>query len=348
MVHQVLDGLAPGEIRSYRLRRGLCSRSLRTFAGFSSKRSARRAISASKLLVGRLDGLLGDDGTDRGVGRTALAHPSRKPATNVSWSCPVASRYCMMLMPWGSRRCWRSCSLRSISCATSGPRLDRHEIRGGLEHLVRTASCACTLAYISSRLRASPRSSSIVSNSLTSEAHSSSASGSTFFFASFTSTRNDTRSAWAHPRRRARPGQLVVELEDVAGLLPAQLLIELLDDRSRPDLVEEVRRAQRVDGLAVDGALDVDLCVVAVGQGVRGVLEVGEALTQGVDLFVDRLIVDCRARDLDGERVVAGHLDDRAHLDDGVELDVASSSPAVMSISGGAMTSMSSACTASA
>ena len=70
----------------------------------------------------------------------------------------------------------------------------------------------------------SSRSASTVSNSLTSATHSSVSSGSTFFLVSFTSTRKETAS----PGLLAEAlGQLVVEEEDVAGLLAVQLLVEL-------------------------------------------------------------------------------------------------------------------------
>ena len=99
--------------------------------------------------------------------------------------------------------------------------------------------------------------------------------------------------------------------------------------------------------LAVDVARDVDRRVVVVDERDVGVGEVGEAVAQRVDLLVDVLVGRPRAS---GPRPAARRsrqLDQRAHLDDGVELDVAVSSPAVISISGGAITSTSSRWTAS-
>ena len=90
-------------------------------------------------------------------------------------------------------------------------------------------------------------------------------------------------------------GQRVVELEDVAGALAVQLLVELRHDDARPDLVEVVGGGEALDRLVVDVALDVDLGVVAVGERRVGVLEVGEALAERVDLAVDRLVGDRRA-----------------------------------------------------
>ena len=69
---------------------------------------------------------------------------------------------------------------------------------------------------MSRRVRTSSRSASTVSNSLTSPTHSSVSSGSTFFFASFTSTWNETSSPARSPKRsgsvssnlRMSPGRL--------------------------------------------------------------------------------------------------------------------------------------------
>ena len=83
-------------------------------------------------------------------------------------------------------------------------------------------------------------------------------------------------------------GQRVVELEDVAGPLAVQLLVELRHDDPRADLVEEVGGGEALDRLVVDEALDVDLGVVAVDERRVGVGEVGEALAQLVDLACRR------------------------------------------------------------
>ena len=95
----------------------------------------------------------------------------------------------------------------------------------------------------------SSRSSSTVSNSLTSATHSSVSSGSTFCLASFTSTWNATSSPARSPKRS---GSVVVELEDVAGPLAAQLVVELGHDDPGADLVEEVGGGEALDRLAVD------------------------------------------------------------------------------------------------
>ncbi len=127
-------------------------------------------------------------------------------------------------------------------------------------------------------------------------------SGSTFFLASFTSTWNATSVAGALAEAL---GQRVVELEDVAGALAVQLLVELRDHDARTDLVEVVGGGEALDRLVVDGALDVDLGVVAVGERRVAVLEVGEAVAQRVDLPRDRLVGDLGLLDLDAQRVVA-------------------------------------------
>ena len=95
----------------------------------------------------------------------------------------------------------------------------------------------------------SARSSSTVSNSLASSTHSSLSSGSTFCFASFTSTRK--RDLFAGALAEAL-GQRRVELEDRAGTRAVQLLVELGNDHAGTDAVEEVGRGEPLDRLAVD------------------------------------------------------------------------------------------------
>ncbi len=107
------------------------------------------------------------------------------------------------------------------------------------------------------------------------------------------------------------------------GRLPVQLLVELGHDDARSDLVQVVGRGETLDRLVVHVALDVDLGVVAVRQRRRRLLEIGEAIAQRVDLTIDDVVADGRARHLDRQRVVALDADLGAHLDDGVELDVA-------------------------
>ena len=68
------------------------------------------------------------------------------------------------------------------------------------------------------------------------------------------------------------------------GLLAAQLDVERGHEHPGPDLVEVVGRGEAFDRLVVDEALDVDLGEVAVDERRLGVLEVGEAVAQLVDL----------------------------------------------------------------
>ena len=68
---------------------------------------------------------------------------------------------------------------------------------------------------------------------------------------------------------------------------------------------------------------DVDGRVRVVDERMVGVGEVGEAITQAVDLLVDRVVVDRLERQLDAQLVVADEVHLRAHLDDRFELDVA-------------------------
>ena len=164
------------------------------------------------------------------------------------------------------------------------------------------------------------RSSSAVSNSLTSAAHSSVISGSTLRLASFTSTWNDTSVAGLVAEAL---GQHRVELEDVAGALAVQLGVELGHEHRGADLVEVVGGGETFDGLVVDRAGDVELGVVTVDERGLGVGEVGGTLAQHVDLRVDGVVGHGRAVDRDDERVVALERDLGADLDDRVELDVA-------------------------
>ena len=102
-----------------------------------------------------------------------------------------------------------------------------------------------------------------------------------------------------------------------------ELAVELGDDDAGADLVEVVGGREPFDRLVADATAHVDLGVVAVDQRRLGLLEVGEALAQHVDLGVDRVVGDDRALDLDAQRVVALEGDLGTHLDDRVELDVA-------------------------
>ena len=112
-----------------------------------------------------------------------------------------------------------------------------------------------------------------------------------------------------------------VELEDVAGLGPGELLVDLGGDGLAADGVAVVVGGQAVLGLAVERAGDVDDHGVVVLGGPVDVGEGGLHLAHAVDLGVDLLVVEARAGDLDPQAAVAGHLHLGPHLDHGVEGD---------------------------
>ena len=55
-----------------------------------------------------------------------------------------------------------------------------------------------------------------------------------------------------------------IELEDVADLGPAELVVELVHDETRPNLVGVVLSAEAIDGLAFVGRGDVHGDVVGL------------------------------------------------------------------------------------
>ena len=141
--------------------------------------------------------------------------------------------HCSRVRPWAWRRMASSCArwlhlvgdqrLGHLVLDQLGQGLHRCASRsGGLG--LRLAHAACR------RSRIDCRSSSTVSNSEFSAAHSSSASGRTRSFTSLTSTRNRSSALLVGV------GVGGVELEDVAGLGAVELLVDLGDDGawSRP------------------------------------------------------------------------------------------------------------------
>src|SRR5262245_147816 len=197
----------------------LRSRSRRTFLGFSSRRSANRSTSSfSSSSVASMPSCAATARNARSA-RTARSAVSRTCCTNACSSVPVAARYCWSVTPWPSSRCAMSCRRCSISRCTSAS--DRSIVTSSAtasSTLSRAATCACTVFTSSRRLRMSARSSSAVSNSLTSDAHSSVTSGSTLRFVSLTSTWNATSS----PARSAnRSGRVSLNFRMSPGRLPA-------------------------------------------------------------------------------------------------------------------------------
>src|SRR5581483_7380688 len=100
-----------------------------------------------------------------------------------------------------------------------------------------------------------------------------------------------------------------------------QVVVQLARDRAAADLVEVVVGLQAGDRLTVAAAVDRDGDVVAVADRPVDVGQLGELVTQPVDLRVDLLGGRLRTGDLDPQVFVAGDRHDRAHLDDGVEAD---------------------------
>ena len=159
------------------------------------------------------------------------------------------------------------------------------------------------------RLRMSARSSSTVSNSEASAAHSSVTSGRTFSLTSLTSTLSCDRAV----------GQVGVEGQDVADPGAAQVVVELGQHRAAAELVEEVVGRHAGDVLTVAGSLEVDGQMIAVaGRAIDG-RQLAEVAPQPVDLGVDLLLARHRARDLDPQAVVAGQVQLGSHLDHRVE-----------------------------
>ena len=215
----------------------------------------------------------------RGRRARPARRPSRTSSMNACGSWPVA---CEVLLE--RRILVRQAGARDLRRAGASRRRRARRARSigtrsaaASSTLSRTAICACNLCIISSRVRMSARSSSTVSNSLASSTHSSVSSGSTFCFASFTMTRNV--DVFARELAEAF-GQRRGELEDRAGPRAAQLVVELGDDHAGADAVQEVGGGEPLDRLAVDRAGDVDRRVRVVDERVFGVGEVGEPIAQ--------------------------------------------------------------------
>ncbi|MEZ5243922.1 MAG: hypothetical protein R2707_02410 [Acidimicrobiales bacterium] len=114
---------------------------------------------------------------------------------------------------------------------------------------------------------------------------------------------------------------LGIELEHVAGRRATEVLVDLGDHGTHPDLVVVVGGREPGDVFALVGAGDVDRDMVAVFGGPLDGNELGVLLTHPIDLLVDLLVARSGARDLDPKSVVAGDLDGRTDLDDGIEGD---------------------------
>ena len=143
-------------------------------------------------------------------------------------------------------------------------------------------------SFISTRRsRRSSRSWVSVSNSEAVFANSSSASGSLRCFTSF-------RSTWmltsVPPRLAEAFGQHVGHLEDVAGLLADQLVVQLRTELAGAHEVEVVGATGLRDVLAVHGAAHVGRHEVLGADGPLCRLQLSEPLAESLDPFVDLLV----------------------------------------------------------
>ncbi len=111
------------------------------------------------------------------------------------------------------------------------------------------------------------------------------------------------------------------ELQDVARLRAAKVIVELGHDRRAADLVEVVGRVEARKRLAVARPDDVDGHLIGVDRGAIDGLELGELVAHPLDLRIDLFVARSRPRDLDAQAAVAGDADLRSHLDDRVERD---------------------------
>ena len=241
----------------------------------------------------------------------------------------------------GRRRTARfwSAGCISLSTSASGTSSSTSSARASAGRLLQRPCWACGLRHRSScgRGSSSPQLLDRSSNSLFSATHSSSASGSTRSRTSLTSTRkwssrSSSSSGWAASNSRMSP-----------ALAPAEVLVDLGDDRAGADLVEVVvgRQARRLR-LAVQRAGDVDEHRRRRPAGRSTSAKRGLHLAHAVDLVVDLLVGELGPGDLDPQAAVARRLTTwagprrRRRRRPGPR-----PAPAVMSISGEAMTSTS-------
>ncbi len=123
--------------------------------------------------------------------------------------------------------------------------------------------------------------------------------------------------------RLAEPLQGGVEGQDVAGLGPAQLVVELGDHGPAPHLVEEVLGIEvgvvTVPTLGA-GAVDVDGHLVTVLGRPGHLDQLSRGGSEPVDLGRDLLVGDLEAGQCDHEALVAGDAHGRADQHHGVEV----------------------------
>ena len=159
----------------------------------------------------------------------------------------------------------------------------------------------------------SARSSSRVSNSELSAAHSSVVSGSFLTLTSFTSTRKATVASGSF-------GLAASKARMAPALAPCSSASSSGTTEPDADLVEIVVDADHLRARGV-GAVQVDGHEVAVDGGAIDHLELGVVLAQAVDLVLHLFVLHGEPGQGDLQSVVAGDGDERPDLDHGVEGD---------------------------
>src|SRR5204863_6681364 len=109
-------------------------------------------------------------------------------------------------------------------------------------------------------------------------------------------------------------GELRVELEDLSLVLALELLVELLSELARADLVEIVEPRRLRNLLGVDGGADVREHVVAAPRRPADDLELGKPLSHPVDHLVDLPLTDDHRRTLHFDSLVVLERDARTDL----------------------------------
>ena len=114
-----------------------------------------------------------------------------------------------------------------------------------------------------------------------------------------------------------------IDLDDVAGLLAAQLGVGPFRDAARPDLVHEVVGAQPLGDLAAAHPVHVDGDEITVPSWSFDLAQLGELLPEPVDAGIDLELGRLDWRNGDDEALIARYRDLRAYLHHGVESESA-------------------------
>ena len=166
----------------------------------------------------------------------------------------------------------------------------------------------------------SSRSSASVSNSVASEAKSSSGSGRFLALTSLTVTAN-CASLPASSSRRIVLGEGDRDRPLLAGARAHELVLEAGHEPARAELEQLIAPGAALELLAVDAADVVDHDVVARLRGALDGVERRQPVAQPVDLLVDLRIVDMGLAPADLEALVLAELRDRADADLDRELE---------------------------